>query len=419
MTKEKITREKIIKDKITRDNMIKNGVTKENIKKGIKRKNSLQIQITGIVGLILLLSCVILTANSLLSAHSYYGDYASLLEEGMVEYDSALPEGTLPPAIDPNMAYQNVSMKFSMQSVFAMAVIVLAAIAVTYWAVGKMLCPLKKLTESVQAVDEQNLDKKVELAGAQGEVLVLTESFNGMLDRLKDAFLIQKSFAANAAHELKTPLAVIKSSLQVLEMNPCPRTEDYQEFMQDTGKSLERIIKTVEGLLSLANLASVETDQLMDVSDLLYQAEQELSGKAKSAQVEISVSGDRVQVFGNPSLLYRAFYNLIENAIKYNRAGGYVHILQMQKEDHVTIRFEDNGIGIEANAVGHIFEPFYRADQSRSQKIPGSGLGLAVVKMILEKHGGDIHVESQFGRGTQFDVCLKSANKKCLPIADK
>lgn len=404
------------KEKITRNHMIKMGVTKENIKKGIRRKNSLQIQITGIVGLILLLSCVILTVNSLLSAHSYYGDYASLLEEGMVEYDSALPEGTLPPAIDPNLTYQNVFMKFSKQSVFAMAVIVLTAIAVTYWAVGRMLGPLKKLTESVQAVDEQNLDKKVELTGAQGEVLVLTESFNGMLDRLKDAFLIQKSFAANAAHELKTPLAIIKSSLQVLEMNPCPQTEDYREFMQDTGKSLERIIKTVEGLLSLANLAAVETDQLVEVSDLLYQAEQELSGKAKSAQVEISVFGEKVQVYGNPSLLYRAFYNLIENAIKYNRAGGYVHILLTKNEDHATIRFEDNGIGIKANAVSHIFEPFYRADQSRSQKIPGSGLGLAVVKMILEKHGGDIHVESQFGRGTQFDVCLKSANKKCLPI---
>jgi signal transduction histidine kinase len=382
------------------------GNIKPDMKIGIKRRNTLQLQITGIVGLILLLACLILTANSLLSAHNYYGDYAALLEEGMVEYDSALPEGTLPPAIDPAVNYQNAAMKFSKQSVLAMVVIGLLAVGLTYWAVGKMLRPLKRLTNSVRAVDEQNLDQRVKPAGAQGEVLVLTESFNGMLDRLEDAFLIQKSFAANAAHELKTPLAVIKTSLQVLEMNPHPETSDYQEFMEDTEKSLERIIKTVEGLLSLANLAAVETDENVEVSALMKHAVQELSGKAKSAHVELSISCEEVKVIGNSSLLYRAFYNLIENAIKYNREGGQVAIAVKTNGDRAEIQIKDNGIGIEPEAVGHIFEPFFRADQSRSQKIPGSGLGLSVVKMILEKHGGEICVESQAGKGTQFVIFI-------------
>ena len=385
---------------------------KESRKRGMKRRNTLQLQITAIVGLILLLACLILTGNSLLSAHNYYGDYASLLEEGMVEYDTALPEGSLPPAIDPAVTYQNAAMRFSKQSVLAMVIIGLLAIGLTYRAVGRMLRPLKKLTDSVEAVDEQNLNRRVEPGGAQGEVLVLTESFNGMLDRLEEAFLIQKSFAANAAHELKTPLAVIKSSLQVLEMNPHPETADYQEFMEDTGKSLERIIKTVEGLLSLANLASVETDQKVEVSALIRQAVQELSGKAKSAQVEMSVFCEEAEVNGNPSLLYRAFYNLIENAIKYNRVGGQVRIAIKPDKEHVMVQITDNGIGIEAEAVGHIFEPFFRADQSRSQKIPGSGLGLAVVKMILDKHEGEISVESQAGKGTRFEICLKTDEKK-------
>ena len=385
---------------------------KESRKRGMKRRNTLQLQITAIVGLILLLACLILTGNSLLSAHNYYGDYASLLEEGMVEYDTALPEGTLPPAIDPAVTYQNAAMRFSKQSVLAMVIIGLLAIGLTYRAVGRMLRPLKKLTDSVEAVDEQNLNRRVEPGGAQGEVLVLTESFNGMLDRLEEAFLIQKSFAANAAHELKTPLAVIKSSLQVLEMNPHPETADYQEFMEDTGKSLERIIKTVEGLLSLANLASVETDQKVEVSALIRQAVQELSGKAKSAQVEMSVFCEEAEVNGNPSLLYRAFYNLIENAIKYNRVGGQVRIAIKPDKEHVMVQITDNGIGIEAEAVGHIFEPFFRADQARSQKIPGSGLGLAVVKMILDKHEGEISVESQAGKGTRFEICLKTDEKK-------
>lgn len=383
-------------------------MTKRNMKRGMRRRNTLQLQITGIVGLIMLLACVILTANSLLSARSYYGDYASLLEEGMVEYDSALPEGTIPPAIDPAVTYQNVSMKFSKQSVMVMVVIGLLAVAVTYWAVGKMLRPLKRLTDSVEAMDEQNLDQRADPAKAQGEVLVLTESFNGMMDRLEDAFLIQKSFAANAAHELKTPLAVIKSSLQVLEMDPHPEVSDYHEFMENTGRSLERIIKTVEGLLSLADLAAALTDQKVEISALIKQAVQELSGKAKDAQVEISVSYEEAEAIGNPSLLYRAFYNLIENAIKYNREGGKVEIVIRSDTDHVKIQVTDHGIGIEKEAVGHIFEPFFRADQSRSQKIPGSGLGLAVVNMILEKHGAEITVESKAGEGTQFEVCLKT-----------
>ena len=176
------------------------------------KRHTLQIQITGIVGAILVLACLLLTVNSLFSAHSYYGNYASLIEEGVVEYDPALPEGDIPARLDPNMTYQEASQKFSSQSILAMAVIVLAALAGTYLATGRMLRPLRDLTQSVQAVDDQNLDKRVELTAAKGEVQVLNEAFNGMLERLQQAFLVQKSFASNAAHELKTPLAVIKSS---------------------------------------------------------------------------------------------------------------------------------------------------------------------------------------------------------------
>ncbi len=168
------------------------------------KKHTLQLQITGIVGVILVLACLFLTINSLVSANSYYGDYASLVEEGTAEYDPALPEGELPYVLDPDLVYHEASMKFSVQSVVTMAVIVLLALAATYWATGKMLRPLKELTESVQMVDDRNLDKRVELKRAHGEVGVLADAFNSMLERLEDAFLIQKSFAANAAHELKT-----------------------------------------------------------------------------------------------------------------------------------------------------------------------------------------------------------------------
>ena len=144
--------------------------------------------------------------------------------------------------------------KRQVQALVAMALIVLLALGCTFLATGQVLRPLKNLTASVRKVDDRHLDRRVSRIGAQGEVLALTESYNGMLDRLESSFLIQKSFAANAAHELKTPLAVIKSSLQVLEMDPHPTESDYREFMADTGESLERIIKTVEGPVSYTHL---------------------------------------------------------------------------------------------------------------------------------------------------------------------
>lgn len=391
-----------------------------NKKWELRKKNTLQLKITGIVGLILLAACLLLTANSLFSAQNYYGDYAlliqegvndyaSLVEAGIAEYDSGYdPDDKLPVlAENSTTAYRDASMKFSVQSVTAMAVIILLALAATYWASGRTLRPLKQLIESVKNTDDQNLDNRVASEGVHGEVLLLNEAFNDMLERLEDAFLIQKSFAANAAHELKTPLAVIKSSLQVLEMTPNPEQKDYEEFMENTGKSLDRIIKTVDGLLSLANLAEVPVDQDIELSSLLKQAVQEMSGSAEKTDVEIVLTCENeISVHGNPDLLYRAVFNLVENAVKYNIPGGKVLITLTADDQSASIRVSDSGIGIPTEALGHIFEPFYRADPSRSQKIPGYGLGLATVKMIADRHGGQISVESTEGSGTAFTLLL-------------
>lgn len=371
------------------------------------RKYTLQARITLIVGLILTASCLFLTINSLISARTYYGDYMELLEEGMIEYDPVLPEGTLPPAINPTLYYQDASQKFSIHSAIAMVLIAVLGLAAAYWAAGRVLKPLNELTRSVRGVDDRHLDRRVNSQGAQGEVLELTQSFNGLLERLEQAFLIQKSFASNAAHELKTPLAVMKTSLQVMKMDPNPGEEDFREFIHDTEKSLERIIKTVEGLLTLANPEDIVMDSSLQLYPLLEQAADELSDMAGARGVSLSVAGEKgVTVRGSQTLLYRVLFNLIENAVKYNRDGGAVMAAVNQEGSHVRVRVEDNGVGMDEETLLHIFEPFYRADPSRSQQIPGSGLGLAVVKLILERHGGEIHVQSREGCGTVFTVIL-------------
>lgn len=378
------------------------------------KKWTLQARLTAIVGGILLAACLLLTANSLFAANTYYGDYAALIESGLAEIDPAWEEGA---GLDPSLAspeefYLEASQKFSAQSLLAMALIVALALGCTYWAAGRVLRPLKKLTKSVEEIDDLNLDSRIATEKARGEVLALTESFNGMLGRLEESFLIQKSFAANAAHELKTPLAVIKSSLQVLEMDPNPSQEDCREFMSDTGESLERIIKTVEGLLALANIGTVSVDDRVEPRPMLLQAVQELSQRAKAGGVTLSVEGEAPSVMGNPGLLYRAFYNLIENAIKYNRPGGSVKIALKEEEGAVLLSVADTGTGIPEEALPHIFEPFYRADPSRSQRIPGSGLGLAVVKMILDRHNVSIRAASSVESGSVFALTFKPVGEK-------
>ena len=369
------------------------------------KKWTLQTRLTAIVGVILLAACLLLTANSLFAARTYYGDYAALIEAGLAEEDPALAEnGERNTLADPGESYQAASQRFSAQTLLAMALIVVLAVGCAYWAAGRVLRPLKKLTASVRAVDEQHLDRRVATAGAQGEILALTESFNGMLNRLEESFLIQRSFAVSAAHELKTPLAVIKSSLQVLEMTPDPEQADYREFMADTGESLERIIKTVDGLLALASLETVPLDEAVELRPLLDRAARELSGRAKEGGVTLSVSGDAGAVRGNASLLYRAVFNLMENAVKYNRPGGTADAALEQDEGTVRVRVTDTGIGIPPDALSHIFEPFYRADLSRSQRIPGSGLGLAMVKLIGERHDGTLKVYSDMDTGSCFSL---------------
>lgn len=160
----------------------------------------------------------------------------------------------------------------------------------------------------------------------------------------------------------------------------------------------------------MANMTSAQSDQCVKLYPLLEQAAEELSLHADTGQIRLNLYKEtEAYAWGNPNLLYRAFYNLIENAIKYNVPGGEVTIRQKQAAHLVSIEVEDSGVGIEKEALDHIFEPFYRADPSRSQKIPGSGLGLAVVEMIVDKYEGQVEVESEPGKGSIFRIYLTAS----------
>lgn len=359
----------------------------------------LRIQITLLVGLVLTLACVLLTVNSIYSARGFYG---VLDDETQIE---AIPEGEVVISAQ-DSPYAIATRQFSIQSVVGMLAAVLFSVALTYWLTGRLLRPLTSLTGSIRKIDQEKLHQRVELPKAAGEVWELTESFNGMLDRLKNSFEMQKNFAANAAHELKTPLAVLKTSLQVLEMDEEPAREDYQEFTAAAKDSIDRMTGTVDALMILAWGNGEEPTKDVAVYPLLELIFSELGSRAEAGGVLWSLSGDCPPVHGDPTLIYLVLFNLVENAVKYTRPGGKVAVTIVTREGRAQIQVTDTGIGMSRETMAHAFEPYYRADRSRSQQIPGSGLGLSVVQTIVERLHGSVMLESTEGVGTTVTLII-------------
>ncbi|MBU9728737.1 sensor histidine kinase [Diplocloster modestus] len=368
----------------------------------------LQIKITLLVGIVATLACLILTAHSIYSAQSYY----SILGEETVQKDSLTEKRISKPEIapgeiilnDPVSPYQEATKQFSIQSLLVMLGVIIFSVILTYYLAGRLLQPLSTLTRSIRAIDQGQLHQRVDLPEAAGEVLQLTSSFNSMMDRLEESFKVQKNFSANAAHELKTPLAVLKASLQVLEMDDEPSIQDYQEFTKAAKVCMERLVGTVDALMSLTKNTGEDAESYVEMLPLLKLIVTELKGKADLAEVSLNISGTCKAVHADQTLLYQLLFNLAENAVKYNRPGGSVDFTLSEINNCSVIQVTDTGIGISKEDLPHVFEPFYRADRSRSQKIPGSGLGLSVVKTIAESCGGDIRLESTAGVGTTITI---------------
>lgn len=374
----------------------------------MKKSKSLQWQITSIVALILIVTCVILTVNSIYSAGTYYGDWAEVYQEAegfdLKTENEAIDGNTVK---EDNVTFMEVMREFSRQGVFVMFLVIIISLLLVYWLTGKKMNPLRRLTADMQAIDEKTMNRSVEGCGGSAEVEQLSASFNGLMLRLDEAFQAQKRFSANAAHELKTPLAAVKTSLQVLEMEDNPSKEEYLEFVQDVRCSLDRLISTVDHLMMLSGKENKNVREAVPLRELLDQGMQQLKDKADAMGVAIEIVGPPLTVTGNRELFYRGLYNLIDNAIKYNKKQGRVQITMGTEEDRSFISIEDTGIGMDQQSLQRVFEPFFRADESRSQEIPGSGLGMSLVKQIFDTYDGEIEMESRKGEGTKVKILFQ------------
>lgn len=283
------------------------------------------------------------------------------------------------------------------------SILILFGVGAAYIILGKALSPLQRLSRMMGKIDEKNLSVRVENNASSRELVQLTGAYNKMMERLDKAFEAQKNFAAAAAHELKTPLACMQAELEVLQMDEHPSEQDYRKTIDVVNRNTSRLISLVEELLAVNMNSRREKYQWIQMEPLMEEICRELAPQIQ--QKKLNVQSDcQGSVYGDSAFLYRAFYNLIENAVKYNHIGGRIKLISRERANQCRIIIADTGIGIPEEEIAHIFEPFYRVDKSRSREIGGSGLGLAIVKDIIENHHGKISVRQK--QGSIFEIVL-------------
>jgi len=308
-------------------------------------------------------------------------------------------------ANDFSVQVYNNKADYRKNSLIISAVLALLGGVATYFISGHALRPIRELSDKIEKVQAQNLaDSRIEENQVK-ELNQLSVSYNRMLERLSDAFEIQRQFTANAAHELRTPLALMQVQLDLYHSNSHPDNDaDTVQMIQMVTEQNDRLNKMVKTLLDMSELQTVGRDDEIILDALVDEVLEDLEPLAEGKNIRLIGKCKDITMVGSDILIYRLVYNLVENAIKYNHSGGQVTVTADRKEKHVYLSVEDTGAGIPEELKERVFEPFFRVDKSRSRELGGVGLGLALVREIVRVHDGSITVKSNPSGGTIFEV---------------
>ena len=384
------------------------------------RRLSLQWRLT------LLISGLVITACALM--YFFISRSAVTGLEGISDYVVLVtPDNSNPISInvDPKILIpdlenqiQNTKNNFLFQSMIATGIIILLSSICTWFVTRRALTPLRRFSDRIRQVQAQNLSEPLEVPLSEDEISRLTRSFNDMLARLDNAFSAQKQFVASAAHELRTPLAVMQTNLEVFARKKTPSTEEYQEIFSLIQEQTGRLSHLAEILLDMTGIQTVERSETISLAELTEEVFCDLASVAEQKQIELIQRDGDCTVTGSYLLLYRAVYNLVENAIKYNHPSGKVTVTlhpgkvildassQPHPADCAFIEISDTGIGISPEYQEKIFAPFFRVDKSRSRAMGGAGLGLALVTEIARQHGGQVKVLESNEKGSTIALML-------------
>lgn len=276
---------------------------------------------------------------------------------------------------------------------------------ITFFISGHALKPLCDFSKKIEEVQAQNLsDSRIE-ENKFSELNQLSVSYNKMLERLSEAFKLQRQFTANAAHELRTPLAVMQLQIDLYNSSKHPDNDtSAQQTISMITEQTERLGKMVRTLLDMSELQTIARDEEIAISALVEEVLADLEPLAQEKGINLIEKCDNVLLMGSDILIYRLVYNLVENAIKYNFSDGTVTVTATQQNSQLHLTVEDTGNGIPEELKERIFEPFFRLDKSRSRELGGVGLGLALVREIVRVHNGSILVKNNANSGTTFEV---------------
>lgn len=373
------------------------------------KKLSLRMRLTLLSALVMASVAVILTSMFLFGADRIFVRdleqkmtfqpqdiiITSVKKEGVPNENMDLQEVTV--------SLKKAGTQFNLWGMAALFLVLILGTGATWLMAGHVLKPLKELSSAIEEIGGNDLSNRVEIQGRQDEIGRLARSFNHMMDKVSASFERQKRFSASAAHELKTPLATILVNLEVLELDGKTSPDRMEKVLTIVKANTERMIRLVEDLMRLTSDKDHEMEEEVELSEVFAITLYELSPLIRKKDLTVSIENTPdISLTGSRVMLYRVMSNLLENAAKYNREHGSISIATGRDDNGVTVKIEDTGIGIPEEALPHIFEPFYRVDQSRSRAVGGAGLGLPLVKDIVEKHGGEVTVKSAAGEGTTF-----------------
>ena len=383
------------------------------------KRLSLQWRITLLTILLLAAACVTMKTLLCSSGHAYMdsiGNYVMHYAE----------EDPLAIRVDiPEEQWKDMSERFSGEFVLeltgakhsfcmrgwyiALAVIVLGG-AVAYFVSGRALKPLKRFTAKAERVQLQSLTEITLSEDEAVEFSRLSRAVNQMLLRLKQTFDAQQQFVGNAAHELRTPLALMQARLDLYMStdhgDSCPETAETIAMMREQTERLSRMVRT---LLDMSELKTVPRTDRIQLAPMIEEVLADLSPLAEKSGVTLSQSGEDLWITGSDVLVYRAIFNLVENGVKYNRPGGSVCAAVSRRGEEAMIEIKDTGCGIPEDFRESVFQPFFRVDKSRSRKKGGVGLGLSLVWEIAHLHGGNVRIRESGESGTAIELTLPAS----------
>ncbi len=331
-------------------------------------------------------------------------------------------------AVHPQLALSDMvhttKVKFWTKSLIITSLVTLLTSTFMYFIVGYALQPLQKMIGQIEEIQAKNLKEEITVEPNSSDLVRLTRAFDQMLLRLHNTFLAQRQFSANAAHELRTPLTVMRTKLELFNRQKEKSPQDYHEILGMVQGQTDRLAHVIDLLLEMTNLQTAEHKDSIVLEDLVEEVLCDLDAVAEKKGVCLVQDPGQAHITGNDTLIYRAIYNMVENAIKYNRPGGEVHVSlsdarplassslssptnKYSRPAFVQVLVSDTGLGIPSEDWDKVFDPFFKEDKARSATTGGVGLGLALVQEIAHQHGGEARVLQSSPAGTQMALFLQ------------